>query len=185
MKIRLPFALGILAISAALVAQTPATKPMAAPKPSARLAELQYFAGSWDCTGTAFASMLGPEHATHAHVDAMWTLDNYWLEIHYAEQKSPQNAMPFSIRIFETYDEGLKKFVSGSVDNMGGYSTEESAGWNGNTMVLWGPNHAGGMEFTGRDTFTKKSANEVWHLFEAKQKDGSWKKLAEETCRKK
>ena len=42
--------------------------------------ELQPFVGTWQCTGTAFASPMGPEHATTATVTGAWILGGEWLE---------------------------------------------------------------------------------------------------------
>lgn len=149
---------------------------------SAKNKELEPFIGDWKCTGTAFASEMGPEHPLMATVHAKWILDGAWVEIDYAESKTAKNPHPVAVRIFMSYDAGLKKFVYGTVDNFGGYGTEESSGWNGDTMVFTGPSHMGAMTSTSRDTFMK-AKNEIRHMGETEVK-GAWKKTDEQTCRK-
>jgi hypothetical protein len=150
-------------------------------QPNPKLKEVQYFEGTWQCSGKAFASPMGPEHTTAAIVHADWVLGGAWLQIHYAEKKTAANAHPYDVQLFWGYDAQLKMLVDGSVDNMGGYSTEQSAGWQGDKLIFAGPTHSGGMTMTGRDVFTKKSKSELHHVFEFEEK-GTWKPLAEETC---
>lgn len=154
-----------------------------AQKPSPELRKVDYLAGTWSCTGKALASDFGPEHATKATVVAKWILGDYWLNINYNEEKTKANPMPYHVSVFLGWDEELKKFVLGGVDDMGAYETEQSAGWDGDKFVLEGPVHMGGMTMKTRDVFTKVSAKELMHYSELEMK-GAWKKMDEETCRK-
>lgn len=159
-----------------------AADPMPAPDPMLR--QLDYLGGNWSCRGTAFASPFGPEHATRGMVTTQWMLNNRWLSFRYAEEKSKSNATPFSVAGFMGYDPERKKLVIGGVDSMGGYSTEESIGWEGDRIVFEGPNHMGTMTATGRDTFMRMSKDEMMHTFEV-MTNGSWQKAAQETCTRK
>lgn len=154
------------------------------PQKSPKLAELDYFVGSWDCTGTAFAMGDSPEHATKGKAKGAWTLDGQWLAISYDEMKDAHNPHPVSARLFLGYDWQLKEIVSGGLDNMGGYSMTSTAGWDGSVLTLEGPMHSGGATMKAREMFTKKSATQLMHssLIEV---DGKWQKLDEETCWKK
>ena len=156
----------------------------APPGPNPKLKELQYFVGNWQCTGTGYAFMGTPEHKTTAMVEAMWILDGYWLSMRYHENKTAVNAHPVDARIFMGYDEQTKKIASGAVDNMGGYFTQSSPGWEGNKLTLEGDMHGGGMTMKVRDVFTKVSATKVEHMAELEM-NGKWTKLDEETCTKK
>jgi hypothetical protein len=120
-----------------------------------KLKELQPIIGTFQCTGTAFASPFGPEHPTKATVTATWTLGGAWVKIHYAETKTAKNPHPFEVLNLWGYDEQPKAFVSGFVDNTGGYGTSQSQGWDGDKLIFTGPMHGGGMTTNGRDTFTK------------------------------
>jgi len=155
----------------------------APPGPNPKLKELSYFAGNWTCKGTSFAFMGMPEHKTTAHVEAAWTLDKYWLSLRYHETKTPINAYPIDVRVFWGWDDEAKKFAGGSVDNMGGYGTQNSSGWAGDTLTWEGAMHAGGHTMKARDVFTKVSATKVQHMAEVEM-DGKWTKLDEETCLK-
>ena len=143
--------------------------------------QLGYLARNFDCRGIAYASPMAPEHPTVGIVTAEWTLGGYWVGFTYAEKKTPQNPMPFTVRGVMGYDPQTKKLVMGSADNMGGYSSAGSDGWSGDTLVWVGPWHMGTQTVTGRDTFVKKSATEMTHKAEIEM-DGKWMTLAQETC---
>jgi len=155
-----------------------------AQKPSEKLKELNPFVGTYHCKGITFASDMGPEHATTATVIGTWELGGYWLDVDYREAKTAKNPMPYRCRIVMGYDEGMKKLVSGFVDNFGGYGTQASDGWDGDKFTLTGNMHMGPMAAEGRDVFTKKSATEMTHMFEMKMPNGELKKFDEETCKK-
>jgi hypothetical protein len=171
----------VFAASAAL-AQTAAPKPDMM-KPDPKLRQLDYFVGTWGCKGTAFANPMAPEHPTAATVSAGWQLGDYWLAFSYAEMQSDKNPMPFTVSGWMGYDLEQKKLVIGSVDSMGGYSTSAGEGWKGDVLTFDGPWHMGPMTAKGRDTFTKKSADEFVHAAFLEQ-GGKWVKLGEETCTK-
>lgn len=155
-----------------------------APMSSSKLSELQYFAGNWSCSGTSFAMPSSPEHPTKGMAKAGWTLSNQWLSINYDETKDAKNPHPIMVRLFLGYDPQLKQLVSGSVDNMGGYSTGASDGWMNSMLTFEGPTHMNGMTTKSRETFTKKSATELMHSSSIEM-NGKWQKLDEETCWKK
>lgn len=176
---RIALALILVFAAFAAVAQTAAPKPDM--KPNDKLRELDFLAGSWGCNGTAFATPMGPEHPTSATVGAAWQLGDYWLAFSYAEMQTPKNGMPFAVSGWMGYDMEQKKLVLGSVDAMGGYSTAMSDGWKGDVLTFEGPWHMGPMTAKGRDTFTKKGADEFVHAGFIEQ-GGKMTKLGEETC---
>lgn len=153
-------------------------------KPDSMVRQLDFLAGNWQCTGIAYANPMMPEHATRADVTAKWGMDGYWLPFTYAEKKTAENPTPFMVTGFMGYDAQRKQFVMSGVDNMGGYSTGSSSGWNGNTLTFSGPWHMAAMTATSRDTFTKKSEREFTHTGEIEM-DGKWVKVGEETCTRK
>jgi hypothetical protein len=169
----------------ALVLTTLATSALAqAPAPDPKTKELQPFVGDWKCTGQVFESAFGPAHPEVATVTGKWILGGLWLQIDFKETKTAKAPMPYHGLIFLGFDQELKQFVLGSVDNLGGYETAAGSGWNGDEMSFEGPIHAGGTTLTARDTFTKKGGNEMSHSFAYKEKDGSWKKVEEDHCKR-
>ena len=152
---------------------------------SDQLKSLKGFVGTWKCTGTAFASDMGPEHPTAATVTGKWVFNGKWLEMRYTEEKTKKNPMPYAVAAYWGWDEGQKKLVAGSVDNMGGYGVESSTGWNGDSLIFEGPAHMGAMPPpNGRDTFTRSGKNKITHEFAIPDNAGGWKKFDEETCKK-
>jgi hypothetical protein len=147
-----------------------------------KLKELQAFVGDWQCTGVAFASPMGPEHATKATVNGAWILNGSWVEVRYTETKTAKNPHPYAVRMLLSYDEQPKAFVSGAVDNMTGYSTSQSPGWMDDKMTFTGAQHGGGSTMNVHDIFTRVGKNEVRHESEMEM-DGKWVKLDQETCK--
>jgi hypothetical protein len=146
-------------------------------------ADLKAFEGTWKCTGVAFASEMAPEHATTATVTGRWIMGGKWMDVHYTEMKTAKNPHPVEAEILMSYDHGAKKLVAGSIDNGGGYSTQESSGWSSDMLTLAGPYNMGGAKMNYRDVFTRKGANTMLHTGEAEM-NGSWKKIDEQTCKK-
>jgi hypothetical protein len=148
------------------------------------LQDLQPFVGTFNCTGLALASEMGPEHATRGTVTSKWVLDKKWLEVRYNETKTTKNPHPFLVVAHWGYDAQTKKIVALSADGFGGYGTEDSPGWDGDQLVFTGAAHMGGMTMQGRDTFTRKGKNELGHFGEIQDQSGGWKKTDEETCKR-
>ena len=155
----------------------------APPGPNPKLKELGYFIGNWQCEGTGYAFMGVPEHKTKAAVEASWTLNNYWLTLYYHESQTAINAHPVAVRVYWGFDEQVKKFASGSVDDMGSFNIQNSPGWAGNKLTWEGVTHGGGATMKVRDVFTKVSATKLEHMSEVEM-NGKWSKLDEETCTK-
>jgi hypothetical protein len=147
-----------------------------------KLKELQPFVGTWQCTGITFASPMGPEHPTKATVTGAWILNGSWVEVRYTEVKTAKNPHPYAVRALMSYDEQPKAFVSGAVDNMSGYSTEQSPGWVDGTMTFTGAQHGGGATINVHEIFTKVGNGDVRHET-VMEMDGKRVKLDQETCK--
>jgi hypothetical protein len=171
---------GSAAAGAQAMPAMPATPaPMDPPKPNPALDQIKFFAGSWQCSGTAYTE--GSRHPTTARVNMGWDLNGFFMNLRYEEQKTAVNPMPLTAVEHWGYSDELKKLVAGQVDSMGGYGTQSTAGWQDNTMVWTGSTHMMGTTMPSRDTFVRKGENEVTHLGEV-QVNGTWTKFDEETC---
>jgi hypothetical protein len=159
-------------------------KPAAAPKPPKELSQLSYFLGNWACTGKAFATPMGPEHATEAKVGFTTALGGYWLAFHYDEAKTAANPMPYHAAGFMGYDTGEKVFIERCHDSFGGWCNATSKGWAGDVLTFEGPGNMDGKKMAVRDVFTRKSATEVVHAGAMQGPDGKWMNMDEETCTK-
>jgi len=173
--------LAVLLLAAAVAGAADSDTKAMMPGPDPMLRQLDFLHGDWRCEGIAYATPMGPEHATRGTVSTHWTMDDRWLAFTYAEKKTPQSAMPFMVTGFFGYDAEVKGLVLGSVDNGGGYSTAGSDGWQGDALTFVGPWHMGGMTARGRDTFTKKGPKAMMHVAEIEQ-NGAWTKVGQESC---
>lgn len=177
MKVRL------LVICLALAGTIAAAQEM--PKPSPKLKELNYFAGTWSCKGETLATDFTTAHPTSGITKAGWVLNGFWLALDYTEEKTAKNPMPYGMRLYWGYGEASKKLEYGGVDNMGSYATETTEGWDGTKMTVTGTMHSGMGTTKVHDYFVKKSEKELVHSSDYETKDGSWKKMDEETCTRK
>jgi hypothetical protein len=166
----------------------PASAKAAAPaeeKPlRPELDSLNFFVGNWTCTGKTFASPMGPEHDTSAVVHASKSVGDLWIHITYDENKSAANKMPYHVGVYMGYDAATKKFVEGCVDSFGGYCTQSSNGWNGESITFEGTANGSGQPMGVRDTFIKQGAKELVHAGEMQGPDKKWAQTDKETCRR-
>jgi hypothetical protein len=154
--------------------------PAGPPKPAPEMAQLGYLAGTWHCAGKAFASPMGPEHATQGVAHAQMALDGFRLVIHYDETKTAANPMPYHVLQVVGWDAGAKAFDSACFDSMGSSCSQTTKGWNGSALVFEGA--IKGMTVGARDTFTKVSESEMTHKGEMQGEGGKWAATDEETC---
>src|SRR5438045_624968 len=101
MKVRITLVTVFVFLTVVLTMAAMAASPA---KPKDKLRELDVFGGKWQCKGW-FLGMAGmPKHAVNATTMGEWILNNKWMAIRYAEAKTKENAMPFEVRGFITYD---------------------------------------------------------------------------------
>ena len=166
----------------AVPADKPGASGPAVPRPAPELAQLRYFLGTWHCEGNAPASPMGPAHKSRATVVTRLDLDGFWYSGTVREEKAPGGPPPLSGLFHETYDAAHKQFVMLWVDNFGGWSTETSAGWDGDNIVFSGEAAMGGEKVPVRDAFAKKGEAEMVHSYEMTM--SGQKITGDETCRK-
>lgn len=166
-------------IALALASSVAFAETMAAP---AELAQLDFFNGKWNCSGKAFASPMGPEHASVATVHAAKAVGDHWRYLTYDETKTAANPAPMHAGVYWGYDTAKKSFIQFCADNVGGYCNQTSAGWNADTLVFEGIGNGDGKQFGSRDILVKKDANTFTHTGEMQGEDKKWTKTDEETC---
>jgi hypothetical protein len=179
MKFRSLLALAALLVATRLLAED---KPMSPPKPAPEMSQLAYLAGSWSCSGKAFASPFGPEHPSEGVAHVKTSLNGFWYELHYDEAKSASNPLPYHITQLMGYDPGQKVFLAHCFDMMGAACSETSPGWKGDTLAFEGTSLTMGQKTGVRDSFTKLTASELKHHGEIQGPDGKWAPTDEETC---
>src|SRR5260370_30928713 len=92
-----PKAMAPAAPAPAMAPAGPAVAPAMAPTgptPNPALAQLNFFAGNWQCAGTGY--MDGKGHPTSAKVSMGWDLNGYFMSLRYEEQKTDVNPMPLT-----------------------------------------------------------------------------------------
>jgi hypothetical protein len=153
-------------------------------KRPAELSQLDFFAGTWQCTGNVFESPVSKAKPTATTVKIEPTLDKRWLEINVAETKTPQNTNPLNATVLWGWDSAGKQFISVYFDDEGTWGTQTSKGWQTNKMVYRGPGYAAGKTAEIRDTFLRTTTDEIVHTSEVKLESGNWRRYMEERCAK-
>jgi hypothetical protein len=157
----------------------PAPEPPKRPVPNAALAQLKPLGGSWTCTGRTFGP--GPEHATSATLTFTWQLGGFWLEVRYDEQQTAANPVPFRSISEWGFDDVQQSLAAAMVDDLSGFVTATTAGWQGDKLALEGTAHRYARQFQARDTFVRHGDDQLAHTLEANVND-SWIKLHEDAC---
>jgi len=173
----------VLAGSLALLAfiATPAgAKEGVAPAPPipGELEQLAFFKGHWQCAGRMWYCESASGCATTGTTRIEEAIGGAWLHVTGDETMEGSPPQTFFFALYFGYDPRLKSFVSLGVASGGVYGTQYSKGWNGDTFVL-SPD-----KYLARDTFVRKGANEFTHIADSKGKDGKWKKVQDEVCRR-
>lgn len=156
-----------------------ATQPMPMPTPNPALAQLKFFAGKWQCTGTGY--MEGKGHPIAAMVHADWDLNGFFMSLRYEEKKTAANPMPITAVEHWGYSDQRKILFAGQIDSLGGHGTQGTGGWEGDTLVWMGETHLMGATLPSRDTFVRHGDDEVTHVGELQQ-NGAWVKQDEQSC---
>ena len=156
------------------------------PKPAPEMESIKWMLGNWKCNGTAAVNAMNPkEHKFTSTAKAKMDLDNFWVSIRYEEKKSKEHPMAAKVNIYWSYDGSQKKWVALMADNMGGWSSGTSPGWQGEKMEWAHDGMMPGMgKFQGRETFTKKSDRELIQKFEMNMGKGGWMTVGENVCKK-
>lgn len=156
-------------------------KRMETPKPAPEMAQIKFFDGNWTCEGVALDSPMGPGGKMKSTVRSQTELGGFWQAG--TVRATTAGMPPMEGRFHMSYDPGAKQYVLLWVDNMGAYSQETSAGWQGDKMVFAGDVTMGGKKMRARDTFVKAGDGSFKHSWEM-QMDGKWRPMGDETCRK-
>jgi hypothetical protein len=171
------------AVAAPVVAAAAAPATSAVPKPAPELDQMKILEGNWRCDGRAPASAAGPEHAYKSSWKFKRDLDNFWWAAEYQQKQGKAHPSPMKARGYLTWDANTKSFVLVGMDNLGGTSTETTAGWAGDVFTLAGDASVGGKKIPYREIITKKGNREFTWRGEVKM-DGDWVTLGEDRCKK-
>lgn len=170
--------------AAAAPAAAPAAAAPAAPKPSPELeAAFKSFEGSWKCETKFPAGAMGPgspETSAKSTVKLKKALGGFFYQGEYEVKKTKQNP-GMKASFFLGYQAGAKLFTSTGLDDMGGYGTSTSAGFQGETITFVGDGYMMGQKAKVRETMTRKAPKGMSHKFEMDMGKG-FQSLGEDEC---
>lgn len=156
-----------------------------APKPAAELDKLKGLLGTWKCDGKTPDMGKATQRPVRATMKVARELGGHWLLVEYAEEKTPQNPVPFAFREAIGWDRAASRYQRISIDSMGG-TTRMTAGlatadgrleWSGETQM-------GDHKAALKDVITLKGDKEASIEVSMQAADGKWASMATMTCRK-
>jgi hypothetical protein len=172
------------AAPAAPVATAP-TAPVAAPPPEAtpahpqspEMAQLAYFLGTWQCDVEAFQFGYIPGGKYHSTIHVTDDLGGMWNAIRNSSDRA-------SVAAFTGWFRAGHHYVRVGVDSRGGMEQKVSDGWTGNDWIWTGTFSGTGEELPMHHTLTKHTDTEFFGKYEVQGKDGQWKLIRQELCKK-
>jgi DDE family transposase len=141
------------------------------------LSSMMFYIGTWKCHSTVRGS--GRPDTTTYTMD----YDGRWIKGHdVAPAFDKFRTRAIVSDTWTTYNDELKKWVSTSVDNFGGYGVSTSPGWVGNKITSTAVVTSDGS--TGSDTLTKVSDTETTDTAIGKDKNGKPVPSVTTVCKK-
>jgi hypothetical protein len=137
-----------------------------APQPHARMAELDFFVGTWQATGKFHQTPFGAEKPIEMTITGSREDRGFWTVIRTAELGTAHNPDPLSARYLWGFDAQAGDFVAEWFDGNGARATQRSAGWQGDRLVFEGTITMGGQTVPLRDSFTRTGADHYHHIGE-------------------
>ena len=145
--------------------------------PAAQLSELDYFNGTWNCSGEAMDKS-GTAHPSSGTLTVARAFGNQWVALEWAGTSDP-NA---SGVVYQGFDPKLNKFVQLGVSSHGGYGGGLSEGWDKGTFVWVGEISSPGHAFHFRETITKVSDTSFSRKYETGDGLSLFKVVGLATC---
>ena len=177
MKLYRLLALAAIVTLSAAGARAATAPPTPVPDEKPDLSSMAFYIGTWDCT-----SMVRGSKRPNTTVYTM-DLDGRWIKSHdTAPSFDKYRSRTIVTDSWTTYNPDMKKWVSTSVDNFGGYGVATSSGWKGNEITFTSVLTNDGS--TGSDTLTKVSATETKDVATGKDKMGHASPPVTTTCMK-
>ena len=177
-------AVGSLAARPALALNLFGLKPATSgqPTPPGELRALDYFRGSWICTGVVEPRGDKPAHLTNGKATYKWDLGNFFEVFTNQDVRSKDDPTPRSDRGFLGYDSGTKEFTITVLYVGGGRLVAASPPWANDGLKFMGESTRGGERMQIEQSITRKSDSEYFSVLEAVGSDGKRTRLFHEKC---
>jgi hypothetical protein len=123
--------------------------------PPTELDQLKDMLGTMSCKGNV--TFMGQSMPVTSKMTSKKDLDGHWISMR-EEEKKQKGAPPgpgYKSQGYITYDRATKMFVSTGIDNMGGWSTSTSSGWQGDKMEWSGTSNMMGQKLPTKMTIMR------------------------------
>lgn len=150
------------------------------PRPHPRVADLDFFVGSWQAVGRFHETPFGAAKAIEMTIAGSREDRGFWTVVRTEEVATEQNPDPLTARYLWGYDADADEFVAEWFDSNGGRATQRSKGWQGDKLVFLGAMTMGGHTVPLRDSFTRSDDDHYYHIGETDLGHG-WITVDDET----
>lgn len=183
-----PASLGAFAESRARAAESDATGAAAAkgrpivPPPPAELKALDYFRGTWICTGVTEPKGAAPAHLTDGKTTYKWDLANFFQTFTRQDKRTKEDPTPRLERGYLGYDPETKEFNLDLFAVGGARLVANAPGPMAGTLSFAGEFMAEGKRVKATYVITRKSDTEYGTVMESAGSAGQTTKLFHEKC---
>jgi hypothetical protein len=167
--------------SEAEAAKSPTLAP-AWPASPPELKGLDYFRGTWVCTGVIEPTPTSAAHLTRGKAVYKWDLGNFFQSFTNQDDRTLDDPTPRWNRGFLGYDAEAKEFSLGIFFVGGARVTATSPGWAGNVLTFVGELMLDGKRIPTNRVITRKTDTEYFAVVENRGADGNMTKVFHEKC---
>ena len=151
-------------------------------KPPAELEALDYFVGSWSCTGHVEAGPDGPARDTRGTMICRWELGKFHLGVADDDELTLAQPRRRQARAFWSYDASAKLYTCAAFYFGGGRFTGTSGGWRRDQLTFAGELTIGGERVAMQQMFTSRNDSELIIRVDVSGPDAELTKRLEQTC---
>jgi len=152
------------------------------PKPPAELEALDYFVGSWNCSGHLETGPDGPARDTRGAMICRWELGKFHLGVAEDDELTLAQPRRRQSRAFWSYDASAKLYTCAAFYFGGGRFIGSSPGWRGDQLRFTGELTVGSERIATQHSFTSRNDSELVIRVDVAGPDGELTRRLEQTC---
>ena len=151
-------------------------------KPPPELEALDYFVGSWSCTGHIEAGPDGPERDTKGAMICRWELGKFHLGVAEDDELTLAQPRRRQSRAFWSYDASAKLYTCAAFYFGGGRFIGSSPGWRRDQLKFTGELTIGGERSAMQLSLASRNDSELAIRVDVAGPDGELVRRLEQTC---
>jgi hypothetical protein len=172
---------GAIAADAPTVSSAPSG---ARKQPPAELRRLDYFRGTWICTGVVEPAGTSPAHLTNGKAVYKWdtTMGGFFQVVTNQDDRTREDPTPRSDRGYLGYEETTKEYTLAVFFIGGGRMIAAAPGWTNDRLKFVGDSTQRGAHMQIEEVVTRKSDTEYLSELDGVGADGKMTRVFHEKC---